>query len=740
MRRRELQKMAEEDSLVLLHVSLMVQERRRMGWEDGIASRCRQWEAYQLALEAQQRELAFERRAMKAADNAAREWIRLQHLERNSMVAEDDHSAAQRMEDRREMEGRRMMRAMHESRAYRIYLKAVRRNRCHMAIKDAESGELRECYWMSDEEAPSLWWRKADGAVTTIARGVRRRRDERRRHAARRLQALWRGYHGRLRYLTALEGILKIQSCFRGSRCRISVKAEHTVKHSAAVKIQAVFRGHRQFQRYQRVHSRPLSAVSDGINDGMGEVDLSDIIEAEERISSLFSTKIGISMAPSIEAAGAASLPDVGTRVMNNNTNTTTWRFPPLLSSADQSPHSRPDTTASSQRSFTPTVEMSSSGQVVALPPIAPNGGSAIAAWRTPTPSVHHDEASSPNIGRTLLPKLIAKPTAGIWSRPHRRRIPNLKGVASWTSPVKKQKHPLNAQESVRVFMEQQQKAEEDERDNERLSGLVCCLALASAAESADAGFGSAVDVTVEERALDLMATVVEKYVAETVGATAAALATASNRHEIGVMDIAAASNFSRSSTADMSGAINRRLKRKCQIELINPATGSSNKRPNRGSDALLECPQLTGDEITRSLLCSPRGLIPQALPQPSMPTIRPDDNYQTGKGSDDANSGPAKPLVPAHFPSWLNREIVKGYTELQKNISSGKLQPDKKGADENEKTAEAKAFAAAVQGKTEKADSKVSESADDEQADVVKGERVSPPKRPGVGRIRIAR
>ncbi|KAF4734652.1 hypothetical protein FOZ63_010560, partial [Perkinsus olseni] len=60
-----------------------------------------------------------------------------------------------------------------------------------------------------------------------------------------------------------------------------------------------------------------------------------------------------------------------------------------------------------------------------------------------------------------------------------------------------------------------------------------CCLALASAAEAPDSGFGSASDVVIEERALDLMATVVERYITDTIGASASALATASNRHEI---------------------------------------------------------------------------------------------------------------------------------------------------------------------------------------------------------------
>ncbi|KAF4666206.1 hypothetical protein FOL46_003229 [Perkinsus olseni] len=272
-----------------------------------------------------------------------------------------------------------------------------------------------------------------------------------------------------------------------------------------------------------------------------------------------------------------------------------------------------------------------------------------------------------------------------------------------------------------------------------------CCLALASAAEAPDSGFGSASDVVIEERALDLMATVVERYVTDTIGASASALATASNRHEIGVMDIIAVSNFSRCNTGEMSGAISRRQKRKCQIQLINPAaTSPNNKRPGRGK-GLLECPQLTGDEITRSLLSSPGGLIPQGLPHPAMPTLKPEDTFQSplGKASDKQEDGAEHPMVPAHFPAWLNREIVNGYNELQKNVAAGKLQPEKKAVDENEKLSEAKAFTAAVRGTTaDKGNNDANNGGGEEgKQESVKGEAAGQTKRTGgVGRIRIAR
>lgn len=115
--------------------------------------------------------------------------------------------------------------------------------------------------------------------------------------------------------------------------------------------------------------------------------------------------------------------------------------------------------------------------------------------------------------------------------------------------------------------------------------------------------------------------------------------------------------------------------------------------------------------------------------------------------------------MVPAHFPRWLNREIVNGYTELQKNVAAGKLQPEKKAVDENEKLNEAKvglttglavcgmccvfkAFTAAVRGKTEeKADT--SGSGEEGQQESVKEEapgQAATKRTSGVGRIRIAR
>lgn len=51
-------------------------------------------------LEARQKELAWERRAMGWADQACRAWAQRQRQERSLMSLADDHSAAQRMEER----------------------------------------------------------------------------------------------------------------------------------------------------------------------------------------------------------------------------------------------------------------------------------------------------------------------------------------------------------------------------------------------------------------------------------------------------------------------------------------------------------------------------------------------------------------------------------------------------------------------------------------------------------------
>ncbi|KAF4726148.1 hypothetical protein FOZ62_026444, partial [Perkinsus olseni] len=109
---------------------------------------------------------------------AARAWHQRQHAERVLMTIADDQSAAHRMEDRREVEGRRMLRAMHESRAHRIHLKALQRNRDAMVVEDSAGRQRRESLWMAQEERPSSWWRSADRAVTVMARAVRERRAE----------------------------------------------------------------------------------------------------------------------------------------------------------------------------------------------------------------------------------------------------------------------------------------------------------------------------------------------------------------------------------------------------------------------------------------------------------------------------------------------------------------------------------------------------------------------------------
>ncbi|EER04003.1 hypothetical protein Pmar_PMAR008355 [Perkinsus marinus ATCC 50983] len=141
---RELCCMVREDALVAAQASVTEHERGRVAREDTCAQRQRQWELYQRRLEARQKELAWERTAMGWADQACRAWAQRQRQERSLMSLADDHSAAQRMEERREMEGRRMLRAMHDSRAYRIYTKALWRNREAMVVEDLISGEARE--------------------------------------------------------------------------------------------------------------------------------------------------------------------------------------------------------------------------------------------------------------------------------------------------------------------------------------------------------------------------------------------------------------------------------------------------------------------------------------------------------------------------------------------------------------------------------------------------------------------
>ncbi|KAF4704016.1 hypothetical protein FOZ63_006644, partial [Perkinsus olseni] len=184
VRRRELSCMLQEDALVTAQVPL------RHQLSASIANGSSTSEAGPSpprlllntlacsALEAQQRELSYERRAMEGADQAARAWHQRQHAERVLMTIADDQSAAHRMEDRREVEGRRMLRAMHESRAHRIHLKALQRNRDAMVVEDSAGRQRRESLWMAQEERPSSWWRSADRAVTVMARAVRERRAE----------------------------------------------------------------------------------------------------------------------------------------------------------------------------------------------------------------------------------------------------------------------------------------------------------------------------------------------------------------------------------------------------------------------------------------------------------------------------------------------------------------------------------------------------------------------------------
>ncbi|KAF4757096.1 hypothetical protein FOZ63_023815, partial [Perkinsus olseni] len=273
-RRRELSRMVQEDALVAAQASATQHERGRLTLEDKFALRYRQWELYQQgrspprlllitlacsALEAQQRELSYERRAMEGADQAARAWLQRQHAERLLMTIADDQSAAHRMEDRREVEGRRMLRAMHESRAYRIHLKALQRNRDAMVLEDCMGWERRESLRMAEEERPSSWWRHADRAVTVIARTLRKRRAEVAADGAPRIQTAYRGFRQQKHFLAVI---------------------------SSAVRIQAAFRGHRQRRRYSSirngVHHDPAAAAE------LGEVDLTDILRAEEGISSLF--------------------------------------------------------------------------------------------------------------------------------------------------------------------------------------------------------------------------------------------------------------------------------------------------------------------------------------------------------------------------------------------------------------------------------------------------------------------
>ncbi|KAF4694672.1 hypothetical protein FOZ63_000698 [Perkinsus olseni] len=407
-RRRELSCMVQEDALVAAQVPLL--------------------HHLSATLEAQQRELSYERRAMEGADQAARTWLQRQQAERLLMTIADDQSAAHRMEDRREVEGRRMLRAMHESRAYRIHLKALQRNRHAMVVEDSAGRERRESLWMAQEERPSSWWRSADQAIQTVYRGFRQRR-------------------------------------------------EFSAVMSSVVRIQAAFRGYRQRRRYCSIGDRYLhdSAVE------LGEVDLTDILRAEEGISSLFPDR-PILVVPNRtgEAIGgpAGTKPNDPAR-QHGTTEEEDNSYPLMECSGDTSPllpdinshrsttSSRLDTTASSRRRSSTAEEIISraatSDQVVPLPPILPRGRSAMVAWRTPTPSVHQDALQAeedapahPSLTGLVArrPSRIAGPGKITRRRPPMTR-PSPRG-GSWASPRPKEKHPLNAQESVRLFLEQQ--------------------------------------------------------------------------------------------------------------------------------------------------------------------------------------------------------------------------------------------------------------------------------------------
>ncbi|KAF4699643.1 hypothetical protein FOZ62_024009 [Perkinsus olseni] len=410
------------------------------------------------ALEAQQRELSYERRAMEGADQAARTWLQRQQAERLLMTIADDQSAAHRMEDRREVEGRRMLRAMHESRAYRIHLKALQRNRHAMVVEDSAGRERRESLWMAQEERPSSWWRSADQAVTVIARAVRKHRAEIRQLAALRIQACWRGNRERGYCVAALMGILRRLSSTAEVSCPIINSKPEDI-------------------RYCSIGDRYLhdSAVE------LGEVDLTDILRAEEGISSLFPDR-PILVVPNRtgEAIGgpAGTKPNDPAR-QHGTTEEEDNSYPLMECSGDTSPllpdinshrsttSSRLDTTASSRRRSSTAEEIISraatSDQVVPLPPILPRGRSAMVAWRTPTPSVHQDALQAeedapahPSLTGLVArrPSRIAGPGKITRRRPPMTR-PSPRG-GSWASPRPKEKHPLNAQESVRLFLEQQ--------------------------------------------------------------------------------------------------------------------------------------------------------------------------------------------------------------------------------------------------------------------------------------------
>ncbi|KAF4678415.1 hypothetical protein FOZ62_030635, partial [Perkinsus olseni] len=155
----------------------------------------------------------------------------------------------------------------------------------------------------------------------------------------------------------------------------------------------------------------------------------------------------------------------------------------PDINSHRSTTSSRLDTTASSSSTAEEIISRAAtSEQVVPLPPILPRGRSAVVAWRTPTPSVHQDALQGgtaavleycgmspvfsaeedapahPSLTGLVArrPSRIAGPGRITRKRPPMTR-PSPRG-GSWASPRPKEKHPLNAQESVRLFLEQQRK------------------------------------------------------------------------------------------------------------------------------------------------------------------------------------------------------------------------------------------------------------------------------------------
>ncbi|KAF4687279.1 hypothetical protein FOZ60_004153 [Perkinsus olseni] len=444
-RRRELSCMVQEDALVAAQASATEHERGRLTLEDTFALRYRQWQLYQQGRSLSSPTPTHHPRLLSpggpAARAAARAWLQRQHAERVLMTIADDQSAAHRMEDRREVEGRRMLRAMHESRAYRIHLKALQRNRDAMVVEDSAGRERRESLWMAQEERPSSWWRSADRAVTVIARAVRETPgrgctpsptaadtllDQIRRLAALRIQACWRGNRDRGYCVAALLGILRAVVVNDGGGVVDTVRLSwlptaegvlscHVISSedpgslqrlSSTAKVSCPITNSKPEDiRYSSIGERYLHNPT----VELGEVDLTDILRAEEGISSLFPDRPTL-LVPyrtgeeTDEPAGRK--PNDPTR-QHDTTEEEDNSYPLMECSRGTSPllpdinshrsttSSRLDTTASSSRRSSTAEEIYSraaaSEQVVPLPPILPRGRSAVVAWRTPTPSVHQD-------------------------------------------------------------------------------------------------------------------------------------------------------------------------------------------------------------------------------------------------------------------------------------------------------------------------------------------------------------